>query len=383
MKDLRVGVIGAGGRGGLARRAHKPGEGSKVVACCDLVDRILGRMREWYGEDVFITKSADELLEQELDAVMICTPDYLHEEQGVAALKKGLPVYLEKPMAITIDGCDRLLRTAKETGSKLFVGHNMRYMNIIRKMKALIDEGRIGEVRGVWCRHFISYGGDAYFRDWHSERDKTTGMLLQKGAHDIDVMHWLTGCNSTRVSAFGNLTVYNRCPRRDDSEPGRPGFRKEHWPPLAQKDFSPKMDIEDQTTVIMEMENGVLGSYLQCHYTPDSCRNYTVIGTEGRIENIGDGPESPIFLWNRRSDTHRMIGDEVFYGDTTADGGHGGADPSIVDEFLQYVRGEVAETTATPRAARMSVATGCMATRSLREGGQPYDVPPLPKDLLK
>jgi predicted dehydrogenase len=382
MSDLRVGVLGSGGRGGLARRAHKPGEGSKVVACCDIVDKILDRMREWYGQDVFVTKSADELLDQELDALMICTPDYLHEEQGVAALKRGLPVYLEKPMAITIEGCDRLLRTAKETGSKLFIGHNMRYMNIIRKMKQLIDEGRIGEVRGVWCRHFISYGGDAYFRDWHSERENTTGMLLQKGAHDIDVMHWLTGSNSTRVSAFGNLTVYNRCARRAESEPGRPGFKKEHWPPLAQKDFSPKIDIEDQTTVIMEMENGVLGSYLQCHYTPDCCRNYTVIGTEGRIENIGDGPESPIFLWNRRSDTHRMIGDEVFYGDTIASGGHGGADPCIVDEFLQYVRGEIAETTATPKAARMSVATGCMATKSLREGGQPYDVPSLPADLV-
>jgi predicted dehydrogenase len=382
MKDLRIGVLGAGGRGGLARRAHKPGEGSKVVACCDLVDGILDRMKEWYGADVFNTKSAEELLDQDLDAVMITTPDYLHEKHAVAALNAGIPVYLEKPMAITIKGCDRILTAAKKKKVKLFVGHNMRYMTIIRKMKALVDEGRIGEVRSVWCRHFISYGGDAYFRDWHSERSKSTGMLLQKGAHDIDVMHWLTGCNSTRVSAFGNLTVYNRCARRDKNEQGRPRFVKEHWPPLGQTGFSPKMDIEDQTTVIMEMENGVLGSYLQCHFTPDSCRNYTVIGTEGRIENIGDGPHSPVFLWNKRSDTYNMIGDEVHYGDTMADGGHGGADPLIVDEFLQYVRGDVKNTTATPQAARMSVATGYQATMSLRNGGRPYDVPPLPSELL-
>ncbi len=382
MKDLRIGVLGAGGRGGLARQAHKPGEGSVVVACCDLVDKILDRMKDWYGGGVFITKSAAELLDQELDAVMICTPDFLHEEHAVAALAKGIPVYLEKPMAITIEGCDRLLRTARETGTKLFVGHNMRYMNIFLKMKELIASGSIGEVRGVWCRHFISYGGDAYFRDWHSEREKTTGLLLQKGAHDIDVMHWLTGCNSRRVSAFGNLSVYNHCARRDESEPGRPGFRKEPWPPLKQSGFSPKMDIEDQTTVIMEMENGVLGSYLQCHYTPDSCRNYTVIGTEGRLENMGDSPDSPIFLWNRRTDAYRMIGDQVHYGDSIATGGHGGADPMIVAEFLQYVRGAIDSTTATPAAARMSVATGVKATESLRNGGQPYDVPPLPSDLL-
>ena len=377
MTDLRIGVLGSGGRGGLARRAHKPGEGSAVVACCDVNEDVFERMRTWYGDEVCVTVSAEVLLQQDLDAVMICTPDFLHEAHAVAVLEAGIPVYLEKPMAITIEGCDRVLAAAKENGVKLFVGHNMRYMNTIRRMKALIDEGAIGEVRGIWCRHFISYGGDAYFRDWHSEQAKSTGMLLQKGAHDIDVMHWLTGCNTTRVSAFGNLSVYNRCARRDESEAGRPGFVKEHWPPLEQTGFSPKMDIEDQTTVIMEMENGVLGSYLQCHFTPDCCRNYTVIGTEGRIENVGDGPHSPIFLWNQRSDTYNMIGDEVHYGESIASGGHGGADPLIVAEFLQYVRGDIEATTATPEAARMAVAAGCQATKSLRNGGQPYDVPPL------
>lgn len=376
--DLRIGIIGSGGRGGLAGHAHCPGSGSRVVACCDVNPAVVERNRAKYGDELFTAADYRELLGRDLDAVFVCTPDFLHEEHAVACLEAGIPVYLEKPMAISIEGCDRILRTAKARRVKLFVGHNMRYMTIIRKMKALIDQGAIGEVRSVWCRHFISYGGDAYFRDWHSEREKSTGMLLQKGAHDIDVMHWLTGCNTTRVSAFGNLSVYNRCGRRGDSEPGRPAFVKANWPPLKQCGFSPKMDIEDQTTVIMEMEQGVLGSYLQCHFTPDACRNYTVIGTEGRLENIGDEPRSPIFIWNRRSDAYHMIGDEVHYGDPVAAGSHGGADPVIVREFLQYVRGEIEATTATPQAARMSVATGYQATQSLRQRGAPHDVPPLP-----
>jgi predicted dehydrogenase len=312
---------------------------------------------------------------------MICTPDYLHEEHAVFFLEAGIPIYLEKPMAITIEGCDRILQMARSTGTKLFIGHNMRYMTIIRKMKDLIDQGAIGEVRAVWCRHFISYGGDAYFRDWHSEQEKSMGMLLQKAAHDIDVMHWLSGAYSKRVSAFGNLSVYNRCERRKEDERGNPRFVKEHWPPLQQTGFSPIMDIEDQTSMIMEMEHGVLGSYMQCHFTPDSCRNYTVIGTEGRMENVGDGPRSPIFIWNRRSDTFNMIGDEVHYGPPIEGGSHGGADPVIVDEFLDYVRGNIETTTATPVAARMSVAAGYQATLSLRNGGQPYDVPDLPEDI--
>lgn len=377
MSDLKIGVIGAGGRGGVAANAHKPGEGSRITACCDLSDKTLDSVKEKYGNDITTTKDYKELLAQDLDGVFICSPDFLHEEHAAAALQAGIPIYLEKPMAITIEGCDRLLTLAKEKGVRLFVGHNMRYMSIIRKMKKLIDDGAIGELKTVWCRHFISYGGDAYFRDWHSEAKFSTGLLLQKGAHDIDVIHWLSGAYSTRVSAFGNLSVYDKCGRRSPEEPGVATFDQKHWPPLEQTGFSPKIDVEDQTVMMMQMEGGILGCYMQCHFTPDCSRNYTFIGTEGRIENIGDGPDSPIMIWNKRKDTYRTVGDAVAYGDETSDGGHGGADPVIVGEFVEYLRHGTA-TTATPQAARMSVAAGYQATMSLRNGGMPMEVPALP-----
>jgi predicted dehydrogenase len=377
MADLRIGVIGSGGRGGLAWHAHKPEQGSRVAACCDVNSKVLDQNREKYGRDIFTTSDYRELLKQPLDGVFICSPDFLHEEHALATLDRGMGVYLEKPMAITIEGCDRVLRKAREKRARLFVGHNMRYMTIIRKMKKLLDDGAIGEVKSAWCRHFISYGGDAYFRDWHSERAKSTGLLLQKGAHDIDVIHWLTGAYSRRVSAYGNNAVYNRCARLDENQKGSAAFDQNHWPPLKQTGFSRAMDIEDQTVMIMELDRGIIGAYLQCHFSPDCCRNYTFIGTEGRIENLGDGPDSPIMLWNRRKDCYRMIGDEVHYGDPVEGGSHGGADPVIVQEFIEFLRNGGA-TTATPEAARMSVAAGYQATLSLRNGGKPMEVPPLP-----
>ncbi len=378
MDDLRIGVIGSGGRGGVAAHAHKPDEGSRVVACCDLDDKVLEKNRERYGDDVLATKDHEEVLAQDLDAVFIATPDFLHEEHALAALEKARAVYLEKPMTITIEGCDRLLAKARETGSRLFVGHNMRYMTIFIKMRELIQSGAIGDVKSAWCRHFVSYGGDAFFRDWHSERRFSTGMLLQKGAHDIDMIHWLTGAYSKRVSAFGNLAVYGALPRRPASEKGSARFDSAHWPPTSCSGFSPEMDIEDQTVMTMELEGGILGAYLQCHFSPDACRNYTIIGTEGRIENIGNGPESPIFIWNRRHDGYRMIGDEVHRGGVAERSGHGGADSMIVREFLDFAR-TGCETTATPEAARMAVAAGYQATMSLRDGGTPRDVPPVPE----
>ena len=378
MKELKIGLIGAGYRSGVAAYAHKPEEGVRLVGAADIDDSHLEAFTAKYDGDMYTTRNYPDLLEQELDAVFVCSPDYLHEEHAAAALERGQAVYLEKPMAITIEGCDRLLEISKRTGAKLFLGHNMRYMTIIRKMKKLIDDGRIGEVKSIWCRHFISYGGDAYFRDWHAERRYANSLLLQKGAHDLDVMHWLTGAYTQRVSAFGNNAVYDKLPRRAATDPYCVEFNPTHWPPLEQTGFNPSIDVEDQNVMIMEMERGILGTYMQCHFSPDCCRNYTIIGTHGRIENLGDGPDSPIMLWNRRTDKYDLVGDEVHRGDPVEEGSHGGSDRLIVQEFIDYVRGAINTTTATPEAARMSIATGCQAAASLRSGGQPRDIPPLP-----
>ena len=102
LSDLKIGVIGTGGRGGVARHAHKPDYGSRIVACCDLVDSSLGSAKDRYGSGLYTTHDYRDLLDRELDAVFITTPDYLHEEHAIAALEAGVAVYLEKPMAITI-----------------------------------------------------------------------------------------------------------------------------------------------------------------------------------------------------------------------------------------------------------------------------------------
>lgn len=385
---LKLGVLGVKGRGAMASyHAHNPDEGYMVTACCDKYEDTVEFAKEKYGDDVFFSTNIDEFLAQDTDAVFIYTPDFLHEEQALAAINAGKHIYLEKPMTITIEGCDKVLRAAKEKGVKVFVGHNMRYFTVIRKMKQLIDEGYIGELKSVWCRHFISYGGDAYFRDWHSERKYSTGLLLQKGAHDIDVIHWLSGAYSKRVSAFGNLSVYGDLPRRSGDTLDRvdKGWKSENYPATKLSGFSPKIDIEDQTVMIMELDNGVLANYNQCHFTPDSSRNYTFIGTEGRIENYGTNPEtSQVMLWNKRNAAgHRIIGDAVFYGDPVdTSSGHGGSDGLIMKEFLSYIKGDIKETVATPQAARMSVAAGYQATMSLRNGGGALDVPPLDAELM-
>jgi len=382
LAPLRLGVIGAGGRGGLARLAHRPEEDVLLVAAADVDPASLDDFRDRFGPDVLATADYREVLAcGDVDAVFVTSPDFLHEEHAVAALEAGKAVYLEKPMAITIEACDRILETAARTNGRLYLGHNMRHFPVIRKMKDLIQSGAIGEVMAGWCRHFVAYGGDAYFKDWHADRSKSTGLLLQKGAHDIDILHWLCGGYTTRVTAMGDLTLYHRITdRHDPSERGDASWHFENWPPLSLTGMNPVMDVEDISMMLMRLDNGVHASYQQCHYSPDGWRNYTIIGTEGRIENFGDIPGNAVVrLWNTRCH-FRAEGDENFVIEDEG-GSHGGADPRIVDEFLRYLR-EGGATDTSPVAARNSVAAGVKATESLRCGSMPMDVPPAPPSAV-
>ncbi|MET7482440.1 Gfo/Idh/MocA family oxidoreductase [Streptomyces sp. NPDC005538] len=386
MSDLRIGVLGYGLRGSLARVAHRPGAGSRVIALAD-PDPAARAAAAGDFPGATTTAVRRKVIESpDIDAVLVLTPDHTHADLACEALRAGRPVLVEKPLAITVEQCDQVLRTAHETGTRLYVGHNMRHMPVIRLLRDLVEGGAIGTVKTVWVRHFVGYGGDWYFKDWHAERRYSTGLLLQKAAHDLDVVHWLAGGYTRRVQAFGDLMVYGGSPhRRAPGEPKTADWYTEdgHWPPHTQRALNPVIDVEDVSLVNLRLDNGVLAAYQQCHFTPDYWRNYTVIGDAGRLENFGDGPGAVVRVWNSRRSGYRERPDaEYAVPDIVErDGEHGGADPLLIDEFLRFVR-HGGRTDTSPVAARMAVAAGSGATESLRDGGTPREVPPLGPELI-
>lgn len=382
---LRIGVVGVGARALLPLNAEESSVPAKIVAACEPHKLAEKRVRERLKrepETITLTSTVSELIESGIDAAFVTSPDDTHADITCELLEAGVPVYLEKPLAIHLDDATRVLETAYRTGTKLYLGHNMRHMNVVRTMRDLIREGRIGEVKGIWCRHFVGSGGDFYFKDWHATREHGTGLLLQKAAHDIDVMHWLADSHTTEVVGMGDLMVYDKVTSRADhsDELMSDWYSLDNWPPLSQQGLNEVIDVEDLSMMLMRMESGVLASYQQCHFTPDYWRNYTVIGTEGRLENFGDGEGGVIKLWNKR--THfNPDGDEQFpiIGDAQ---GHGDADKLTVDEFLRFITQDV-ETDTNPLGAWYAVAAGIQATASLRDGSTPREVPQLPSELVE
>ncbi|MEN6547362.1 MAG: Gfo/Idh/MocA family oxidoreductase [Armatimonadia bacterium] len=374
MDKLRIGVIGVCGRGAIANQWHD-NKRSEVVGGADPFETALEDFKTRMGDDVFVTTDYRRLIERDdIDAISVTAPDFMHEECAVAALQAGKHVFCEKPLAISTDGCDNILRTWKASGKHLMVGFNMRYMNIFRVMKEIIDSGTIGEVKAAWCRHFVGHGCNFYYQDWHATKKGSNTLLLQKGSHDIDMIHWLTGQYSKRVAAFGSLDFFGgdkpndltcdvcdesmTCFEYSDNRRNQCAFRQE-------------VEVEDNNVMIMELDGGIKASYLQCHFTPDYHRNYTIIGTEGRLEN--SEPDGKVIVKMRRANSWKELADRT-YDIRPAMGGHGGADPVITEDFLDMVL-DGKEPLATPVAGRMSVAAGCAGADSMRSGGQVQVVP--------
>ena len=240
----------------------------------------------------------------------------------------------------------------------------------------------MGEIQSVWCRHFISYGS-CYFRHWCAEWKNCTGLLLQKGAHDIDVIHWLANGYARRVVAMGKLSVYNRTENRlnPGGKPDRQiSFREECWLPLKLRGLNPDLNVEDHSMLLMELDNGVQASYEQCMYAPDSERNYTFIGTRGRLENIGDySGDVQIHVWTCRGLCREP---DIIYRVPPRSSSHGGADIPILNAFFDFVADGIPPA-ITPVAARNAVAAGVLGHESMRNGNIPRDIPPLDADLIR
>ncbi len=389
MKQIRIGVVGVTFRGMISKSWHKPDGDSVVVAGMDISKKALEIFKREVNEDAFVTQDFDELLARDdIDAVAICSPDFTHKDYVIKAFKAGKHVFGEKPMAIHTEDCDDMLRAWKDSGKKFMIGFNMRYMNMFRIMKDIVDSGTIGDIKAVWVRHFVGYGGHFYYHDWHANSKYSNSLLLQKASHDIDMIHWITGQYTKRVVGMGQLDYYGgdkpndlRCPDCDERETcdyNQFVDEKNRSNNMDQCCFRQEVDVEDNSTIIMQLDGGIQATYTQCHFTPDTHRNYVFIGTKGRMENFELEGKVVVQKLRKKGDDSALA--DITYKVKPAQGGHGGADPVICKDFIDMLVHDK-EPIATPLAGRMSVAAGVAGTESIRNQSQPVDVLPIPDDL--
>lgn len=199
MKRIKFAIIGCGEI--AQRHAEHINNVGELQAVCDIKIEKAWKLQEKYGgnknvKNVLACSSIDQLLKcaKRIDVVSVCTPNYLHAEHTIKALRAGFHVLCEKPMAITVKDCKEMIAEAKKAGHHLFVVKQNRFNPPVMKVKQLIDEGRLGKIFSIQLNCFWNRNSDYYRNsDWRGDKKMDGGTLFTQFSHFIDLLHWMIG----------------------------------------------------------------------------------------------------------------------------------------------------------------------------------------------
>lgn len=200
---LRLGIVGAGA---ITQVGHLPAlkrlKEIEVVGLCDN-DRPKARaLADRFGiPDVF--DDIGELVETDaLDALLICTPNHLHESHVLAALAAGLHVFVERPMALTVAGSNRIIKAAAKKQRVVMVGANHRYRPDVQMIRSFVQSGELGDLESIRAWWFLAREGRTSL-GWRQKREQAGGgAMLDLGLGLLDLSLWMAGFPKvTRVTA--------------------------------------------------------------------------------------------------------------------------------------------------------------------------------------
>ena len=281
---IRIGIVGCGK---IAQVRHIPeyrdNPNAEIAGFYDINQERAAELAGEYGARAYASAEA-MFADESIDAVSICAANVFHAPLSIAALKAGKDVLCEKPMAVTMEECEKMVETAEKTGKLLMIGHNQRLTRAHVKAKELLDQGEIGRV--ITARSTFGHGGpetwsiDAGKQTWFFDRKQASaGALADLGVHKTDLIQFLCGSRIVRVTAR-LATLDKRC--ADGSLIG----------------------VDDNAFCIYEMENGVMASMTASWTYYGQEDNSTVLyGTEG-IMRIYDDPAHSIVILRKNGERY-------------------------------------------------------------------------------
>ena len=202
---MKFGLIGYGAWGSYHGEAIAVGEGTELAAIACKSEKTYQKAASDYP-DAAVYRDYGELLKRDdIEAVDIVLPTFLHARVGVEALNAGKHVLLEKPMAATAEECDSLLEAAKRNGKVLSVGHEFRLSTQWGKVKELVDQGKIGRPLYILVSLFrFPYRKGS--EDWRYDRKRVGSWILEEPIHFFDFILWIFESLGTpqSIKAYGN-----------------------------------------------------------------------------------------------------------------------------------------------------------------------------------
>lgn len=201
----RLGFAGLGWIGGQRMKVLAGSGSAEIAALCEPDESRLGDACTALEHPPSVCGRFEDLLEQPLDGIVIATPNALHEPQAAAALERGIAVFIQKPLALSRAGTERLVELARAGNLPLGVDWSYRWLDGMPALKRRLDAGEIGAVSAAELYFHNAYGPDAAW--YYRLEESGGGCLLDLGCHLLDLCHWLLGARDpvdVRARCFRN-----------------------------------------------------------------------------------------------------------------------------------------------------------------------------------
>ncbi len=306
MNELKIGVIGCGS---IAKHRHLPEYAAntqiKIAAVCDIVKTRADETAVLYGAKSY--ESYEELLQNsEIDALSVCTPNYLHAPISIAALKAGKHVLCEKPMATSRADAEEMIEAARTSGKKLMIAHNQRFVPSHTKARDILASGEIGKVYSFRTA-FGHPGPEGWSVDgkdsWFFEKEKAfIGAMGDLGVHKTDLIRYLLNEEIVEVGSFVETSA---------------------------KEFA---TVDDNAVCILKSESGIIGTLAASWAYTASEDNSTIIYGEKAILRLEDDPVNSLVV-------QYQTGEVVKYelgGIQTNDSG-GQSSSQVINKFVDSI----------------------------------------------
>ncbi len=374
-ETIRVGIIGTGSRGITCIGRQIAEQSSElnitITAFCNRTESRmqialdeLNEVAEKAGNDTFspsfYSKPIDLIKDEEVDLVVITSPTAAHAEATVPALQAGKKVYLDKPIAHTLEDSVAIREAEVKSGGPMIMGFTRRYETPWIKLHEIVSSGKIGDLKMMMIRAVLPYS--FYFQTWHRSRAVSGGALNDKGSHYTDVFNWFAnGGRATRVNAFGGRNVFieeedapefcstcdRDCPYRaseamPDTQDQMKGAVDKSYEsetdPAKRKDncvYKSGADIFDHASIHYQYDNGIIANIFYNVYGPqaDDEETLELVGTKGRIILTRLRGEIDIV-----TDYGEKSHEVVHCKSDDFESSHFGADKKLVQEIADFAR---------------------------------------------
>ena len=290
MEKIRLGLVGCGGMGtrhlyGLRELTQTPFCNVELAALCDIrrenaelaaeeTERLLGFRPEIYTDmEEMATKVPD------LTAVDVVTDPSIHHTVVCQALELGLHVLVEKPMAITVGACRRMIEAAEYNRCKLSVAENYRRDPSARLVRHLLDKGRIGTPYLAWL-HALSGGNSIFITPWRHLKERG-GPLVDMGVHYTDLIRYQLG---DVEEVYGNVWLVEKTRRKQQQINESYAFYQQRF--AAMEEEVPAT-AEDSSLAMLRMESGTTLSFMMGAGGQGACHGQAIVGDRGVIPTFG------------------------------------------------------------------------------------------------